>query len=213
MTPSEMGSTRPLNSHFLLAFNFLPPRILNNLDSGRTNALIVDTGKIKELHVVKYPDPVLHRPAELVRQFDENLEQLTLKMIEIMRESKGVGLAANQVGIPIRLFVANPTGEPGKDLVFINNEITDADGWVEGEEGCLSVPQIYVKIRRHQRLIVRAVDAKGRPFELQAADLLARVVQHESDHLDGRLILDRMSIAAKLANRRQIKYLEELAQE
>jgi peptide deformylase len=174
---------------------------------------MLDLETIKDLTIVKYPQKVLRQRAKEITVFDEALEQLALKMIQIMHETKGVGLAANQVGIPLRMFVANPTGESGKDLVCINGEIIDPEGWVEAEEGCLSVPQIYSNIRRQQKLTFRARDLKGRTFELQAADLLARIIQHETDHLDGRLILDRMGTAAKLSHRRQIKYLEDLAQE
>lgn len=175
--------------------------------------MLLDMEKIKELHIVKYPDRVLRERTHAVEEFDEKLEQLVLKLLEKMRESKGVGLAANQVGIPLRIFVANTAGEAGKDMVFINGEIIDSEGWTEAEEGCLSVPQIYTKIRRHQKAVIHAVDIKGIPFELEATELLARVLQHETDHLDGKLIIDRMSLAAKIANRRQIKYLEDLAKE
>ncbi|MFA5864903.1 MAG: peptide deformylase [Phycisphaerae bacterium] len=175
--------------------------------------MIIETDKIKELHVVKYPNRILRQPTEDIKEFNGNLDQLILKMIEIMHECKGVGLAANQVGLGLRLFVANPTGESGKDMVFINARITEAEDWTEAEEGCLSVPQVYSKIRRHQKVTAQALDAKGKPFEIQVADLLARIIQHETDHLDGKLILDRMPITAKIAHRRQIKYLEDLAQE
>jgi peptide deformylase len=174
---------------------------------------MLDLETIKELSIVKYPHKVLRQRAKEITIFDETLEQLALKMIEIMHETKGVGLAANQVGIAIRLFVCNPSGQEGQDLVFVNGEIVESEGWVEAEEGCLSVPQIYSNIRRSQKVTFRARDVKGRSVELQAADLLARVIQHESDHLDGRLILDRMSPVSKLAHRRQIKYLEDLAKE
>ncbi len=174
---------------------------------------MIDTDQIKELHVVKYPHKVLRQPTAIVTQFDENLKQLVLKMIEMMHSSKGVGLAANQVGVSLRLFVANPTGEVGKDMVFINGEIRNAEGWEEHEEGCLSVPDVYAKIRRNKKLVIQAVDLAGHPFEMQATDLMARVIQHETDHLDGRLIIDRMSTVARLAHRRQIKYLEELGKE
>jgi peptide deformylase len=168
--------------------------------------------QIQQLEIVKYPHPVLRQDAETITEFDDNLQQLVLKMIELRSSNNGVGLAAPQVGLPLRLFVVNPTGEAGDEIVFINVEFLDGIGWAEDEEGCLSLPQIYGKVRRRQKVTVRAQDIKGETFELQAEDLLARILQHESDHLDGKLIIDRMSAIAKLSNRRQIKYLEELAQ-
>jgi len=169
---------------------------------------MIDPETIEQLQVVKYPRPVLHRPTQPVTKFDDTLKKLAEKMIQLMHESNGVGLAATQVGLPFRIFVANPTGQVGNDLVFINGEIIDTDGWIEHEEGCLSVPQVFGKVRRHTKVTIRAVDLSGKPFELQATDLLARIIQHETDHLDGKLILDRMTKMAKFAHRRQIKYLE-----
>jgi peptide deformylase len=170
----------------------------------------MDPDKIEQLHVVKYPKKVLRQPTRDITEFDESLQRLADKMFEIMRESKGVGLAATQIGLPYRIFVANPTGEPKDDRVFINGRITESEGWLEAEEGCLSVPQVYSNIRRHQKVTIEAVDLEGKPFTVTATDLLARIIQHETDHLDGRLILDRMSTIAKLSHRRQIKYLEDL---
>jgi peptide deformylase len=165
---------------------------------------------IEQLEIVKYPNPVLRQTAVKVERFDKNLELLVLKMLELMHSNKGVGLAANQVGIPLRLFVANHTGEPADDKAYINIEFLEAAGWAEAEEGCLSLPQIYGNVRRNQKVTIEAYDVKGNRFEIQAADLYARVLQHESDHLDGKMIIDRMNMVAKIANRRQIKYLEDL---
>jgi peptide deformylase len=114
------------------------------------------------------------------------------------------------VGIPLRIFVANPTGQPEDDLAYINIEFLEASGWAEAEEGCLSLPQIYGNVRRNQKIKIEAWDVKGNRFEVEAADLPARVLQHEADHLDGKMIIDRMGMVSKMANRRQIKYLEDL---
>jgi peptide deformylase len=169
--------------------------------------------KEQELNIVKYPQKVLRERAKEVGEFDESLHQFVLRMIKLMYETKGVGLAAPQVGHSKRVFVASPTGEAGKEMIFINPELVEGEGSVEAEEGCLSVPQVYSKIRRHQKVTIRAQDIYGTFFELKATELLARIVQHETDHLDGKLILDRMSNLAKMSHRRQIKYLEELAKE
>ena len=171
--------------------------------------MIPEKEQIDNLHIVHYPHPVLRQVADEIRNIDQNIEQLVLKMIELMYQNRGVGLAANQVGIPLRLFVANPTGERGKELVFINPQIVETNGWAESEEGCLSVPQIQTNIRRQQKVTVRAIDLKEHPFEVPAEGLLARIVQHENDHINGKTILDRMSRIARMAHRRQIKYLEQ----
>jgi peptide deformylase len=138
---------------------------------------------------------------------------LVLKMLELMHSNNGVGLAAPQVGLSLRLIVLNPTGKPEDDLAVCNIEFLESSGWAEAEEGCLSLPQVYGNVRRHQKVTIQGQDVKGKEFELKAADILARILQHEADHLDGRLIIDRMSTIGKLSNRRQIKYLEELAKE
>jgi len=166
--------------------------------------------QIEQLEIVKYPQPVLRQTARKVERFDENLELLVLKMIDLMHRNKGVGLAANQVGVPLRVFVASPTGQPGDDRAYINIEFLEASGWAEAEEGCLSLPQIYGNVRRNQKIKIEAWDVKGNRFEVQATDLLARILQHETDHLDGKIIIDRMNMVGKMANRRQIKYLEDL---
>ncbi len=169
----------------------------------------LDREQIKRLKIIHYPHPVLKQQAERIEQIDENIEQLILKMLDLMYEYKGVGLAANQVAVPLSVFVANPTGEKGNELVFINPEIVEELGWAEAEEGCLSVPQIYTKIRRRKRIVAVATDLSGKQFEMPAEDLLARIIQHETDHLHGKTIVERMSPIAKLANRRQLKLLEE----
>jgi len=165
--------------------------------------------KPDKLRIVHYPDPVLRRVCTTVERFDDSLRQVLERMFTLMRTGKGVGLAAPQVGLDLRLFVCNHTGEPGDNLACINPEILDLDGAVEMEEGCLSLPNVSVAVRRGQKARIRAYDIEGRQFEREATDLLARIWQHESDHLDGRLILDYMSEASRIANRRAIKQLED----
>ncbi len=165
--------------------------------------------QINELKIIHYPHPVLKQRAEPIVEINDTVEQLVLKMIDLMYQYKGVGLAANQVAVPLRVFVANPTCEKGDELVFINPEIIEENGWAEAEEGCLSVPQIYTTIRRRKKIVVVATDISGKQFEIPADDLLARIIQHETDHLYGKTIVDRMSPLAKLSNRRQLKLLEE----
>ncbi len=158
--------------------------------------------------IVLYPDPVLRRKCEAVTVFDARLAALAERMVQMMHEGKGVGLAGPQAGEPIRIFVANPSGEPNDDRVYVNPVLEDLVGSEEAEEGCLSIPDVRGVIRRARTCRIKALDVNGEPFEDQAEDLLARIWQHETDHLDGRLILDLMRPADKIANKRQVAYLE-----
>ena len=129
--------------------------------------------------------------------------------MELMTRERGVGLAACQVGVLLRLFVCNPTGEPEDRRCYVNPEPVDLEGAFEGDEGCLSIPELTVPIRRAQRCTLRAFDVVGQPVEVRGEDLEARVWQHETDHLNGVLIIDKMSPASKIASRRILKKLEE----
>lgn len=160
------------------------------------------------LQVVTYPAPILKKRADDVASFDAWLGAVAERMIHLMIEHKGVGLAAPQVGLPLRLFIMCPTGKPEDARVVINPVLSDEAGHDEMEEGCLSLPDIRAKIVRYTRLHLEAVDLQGRPVALDLDEYPARIVQHENDHLDGILILDRMSPMAKLANRKKIKALE-----
>ena len=160
------------------------------------------------LRVVFYPDPVLRVRCTPVEAFEPNLKTLADRMLVLMREANGVGLAAPQVAVPIRLFVCNATGRPEDDLICINPRFVELSGAEEREEGCLSLPGVCVVRRRALRAVLQAQDVEGRPFEVVGEEMLARVWQHESDHLDGRLITDNMSSSDEIANRRIIRQLE-----
>lgn len=162
---------------------------------------------IDALRIVLYPDPVLRQVCRPVERFDDELRRLAAKMLELMHQPRGVGLAGPQVGVSWRLFVCNPTGQPDDDLVCINPELSGLAGAADLDEGCLSLPDVLVPIRRAEQVQLRAFDLDGRPFERDAQDLTGRVWQHETDHLDGRLILDYMSEASQIANRRVLKQL------
>ena len=164
---------------------------------------------IPALTIVKYPDPVLRKKCAPVEEFGGDLIALAARMSELMSEDRGVGLAAPQVGVPIRLFMFNATGEPGDLRVVVNPELHDLVGQVEAEEGCLSLPEIRVPVRRAEQVALRACDVEGRPIELRGEGLVVRVWQHENDHLNGRLLLDYMTPTAKLENRRAIQQLED----
>ncbi len=163
---------------------------------------------LDNLRIVCYPDPILREKAEPVTEFDENLKAFVEHMYELMKTGEGVGLAAPQVGISARLFVLNPTGEPEDRKVYINPEFIGTNGVAEREEGCLSLPGINVMMRRARVARLRAQDVEGNTFEESGEDLLARIWQHENDHLNGRLIIDNMSAADELANRKAIKQLK-----
>jgi peptide deformylase len=161
------------------------------------------------LHIILYPDPILKKRAKAVVKFDADIEALARRMLELMHEAKGLGLAAPQVGVGLRLFVGNPTGEPGDALICANPRLGELSGGEEKEEGCLSIPGVTVTMRRATQVVLEAFDLQGRPFQTTGTDLRARVWQHEIDHLDGRLIIDNMSATDEIANRRAIKQLQD----
>lgn len=165
--------------------------------------------KVEKLRIVHWPDPVLRQKAQPVAQVTDEVRAVAQRMIELMHEAEGVGLAAPQVGLPWRMFVANATGEEDDNLVFINPELVDpGDEPALHSEGCLSLPHVTAEIRRPKRITVRATDLEGNRFELTSDELPARIWQHETDHLDGVLIIDRMGTLDKLASRRALKELE-----
>ena len=164
---------------------------------------------LSKLRIVHYPDPILKKKAVEVIEFGPSLRSLGERMLELMREDKGVGLAAPQVGIGWRIFVCNASGEPADDMVCVNPKLVELIGAEEKEEGCLSIPGATVTMRRAVQTVMQAVDVDGKPFQLVGKDLPARIWQHEIDHLDGRLIIDNMSTADEIANRRVLKQLKE----
>lgn len=147
------------------------------------------------LEIRKYPDDVLKKKALPVEKVDKNLQRLIDNMIETMYAAPGIGLAAPQVGVSKRLLVIDISSKEEKIplIVLINPEITESDGLIDSEEGCLSLPDYTTVIKRADRLIVKGLDRDGNPVEMECAGLLARAIQHEIDHLDGLLIVDRLS--------------------
>ncbi len=143
----------------------------------------------------KYPDPVLNKRAESVKHFDDELQVLIEDMIDTMYAAPGVGLAAPQVGVSKRLAVIDVSSrdEESPLLVIINPEIVGAEGETDFEEGCLSIPEYITKIKRAERVTVKACDREGRECVIDAEGLLAIALQHEIDHLNGTLLLDRIS--------------------
>lgn len=152
------------------------------------------------MQIVQYPHPALRWKSRPVSEINAELRSIVRNMFDLMYESQGIGLAANQVGLPYRVFVLNLTGdreEKAEEHVFINPTITQRRGTQEAEEGCLSLPKLYAQVRRAQEVTVEAFDLEGRGFEVTVDDLASRAIQHETDHLDGVLFVDRLSDTGK----------------
>ena len=145
-----------------------------------------------QLDIVLWPDPVLLAGTARIEAVDDELRQVVGEMRRVMFELRGVGLAAPQVGIPRRLMLVCPSGEPGAEEVVINPEILDAEGQELGEEGCLSFPGLYGMVPRAKTVRVRYRDLDFREREMVLTGFVARVFLHELDHLDGRVFVDRM---------------------
>jgi peptide deformylase len=145
------------------------------------------------LTILEYPDPRLRTVAQPVEKVDDALRTLIDDMFETMYASKGIGLAATQVNVHKRLLVADVSDEHDQPLVFVNPELVEREEIGTSQEGCLSVPGIYEDVERAQRIRVRALGRDGKPFEMDTDGLLAVCVQHEIDHLDGKLFVDYLS--------------------
>jgi len=147
------------------------------------------------LTVRKYPDEVLKKKAQPIAEVDGNLQRLIDDMIQTMYAAPGIGLAAPQVDVSKRLVVIDVSIRDEKQplIVLINPEIVEAEGIVEYEEGCLSVPQYTALVKRAEKVLVRGFSRAGKPIEIEGTGLLARALQHEIDHLDGVLFVDRLS--------------------
>ena len=150
------------------------------------------------LQIIHYPHSTLRHKSVPVRKVDAELRGMIAEMVELMYEAKGVGLAANQVNIPLRFFVCNPTASrDDEEFVFINPVISKPKGNAAGEEGCLSIPGLYEEVRRPDSIHVEAYDLSGNAISMDLDGFFSRVVQHETDHLDGVLFIDRLSETAR----------------
>jgi peptide deformylase len=160
--------------------------------------------------IVKFPDPILQRPAEPVTVFDEGLKKLVDDMFESMYLAHGIGLAAPQIGIPKRLTVIDLSFQktPEDKIALINPELVKTEGRIFEEEGCLSLPDIREKVARAAKVKIRAQDVQGNWFERDAEELLARAFQHEIDHLDGVLFIYRISALKRDFVLRKIRKLQ-----
>jgi len=163
-----------------------------------------------KLDILHYPDPRLRTRAAPVSEVDDALRRLIDDMFETMYEAPGIGLAATQVNVHRRVVVMDVSEARNEPRVFVNPEIVSRDGDTESDEGCLSVPGYFEAVRRAERIVVRALDRHGRSFELDAEGLLAVCIQHEIDHLDGKLFVDYLS---DLKRKRLRRRLEKLARQ
>lgn len=160
--------------------------------------------------VIYIPDPRLREVSKPIEVFDDALQTLIDDMFETMYAVRGVGLAAPQIGINVRLSVIDCQGEKPQKLVLINPEIIEASDLREFQEGCLSVPGAYATVMRHNKVTLRAQNRHGEFYEMQATDLLAECFQHEIDHLNGKVFIDYLSpIKRQMARKKVEKYVRE----
>ena len=152
------------------------------------------------MQILTYPHPTLRRVSKPLRRVDAELRKNIREMFDLMYQAKGIGLAANQVDLPLRLFIVNLAAKPdeGEEIVFINPVVSRPHGGTEdAEEGCLSLPGLYGHVTRPKQVRINAYSLQGEEIQIDATGLLARCVQHEFDHIDGVLFPDRMSPTAK----------------
>ena len=164
------------------------------------------------LNIIHYPHPTLRHVSKPLKRVDAELRGMAAEMLELMYAAHGIGLAANQVDLPYRMFVCNPSGErenSDQEFVFINPVVRKRSGMDEAEEGCLSLPGVYGKVRRPAAVAFEAFTLAGEKFERELDGLFGRMVQHEIDHLDGVLFIDRLSKTAKIDVRDKLAEFEQ----
>ena len=161
------------------------------------------------MQIVAYPHPTLRYKSKPIRRVDAELKKIVSEMFDLMYKAKGVGLAANQVDLPLRLFVVNEASDPdeGEELVFINPVLTKPKGSATREEGCLSLPELYGEVTRPERIHIQAYNLQGELIEGELSGLLGRIVQHETDHLDGVLFIDRLTETGQMKLRDELHEL------
>ncbi|MGE4284987.1 MAG: peptide deformylase [Phycisphaerae bacterium] len=163
---------------------------------------------LEKSRLVKWPAPVLKSRAEPIDVIDDDIRTLAERMLDIMIESNGIGLAAPQANQPLRMFVISLEADKENAIVFINPEIKPYGPVTPMEEGCLSVPGMHPKITRPSRVKITALNLEGEQFTIDAGDLLAKCIQHEYDHLEGKTIADRMSRMSRMRFRPMLEELK-----
>ena len=164
---------------------------------------------IDKCRMTQFPAPVLGRKARPVEKVDDNIRQLAEKMVNIMVETEGVGLAGPQAGVDLRIFVISVDGTKENARVYINPEIEPFGGQESVDEGCLSLPGIYGKVKRYKQCRVKALDLEGNEFTDEGDGLYARALQHEYDHLEGKLIKDRFGRLQMMSARKHLQKMLE----
>ena len=160
------------------------------------------------LDILEFPDPRLRNTAKQVENVDGKLVQLSDRMLETMYQAPGIGLAATQVNVSKRLLVIDISDDKQSPLILINPLITEKEGEIESNEGCLSVPGFYEPVTRSSKILLEAVNRDGEPFTMEAEDLLAVCIQHEMDHLDGKLFVDYLSTTKRQMIRKKLQKLQ-----
>lgn len=178
--------------------------LAKDVDRPNTNHIVP-----MDLSIIPYPHPTLRFKSKPIRRVDKQLRDFAAQMLDLMYQHEGVGLAANQVDLPIRMFVVNPSGArgDGEEMVLINPELQLPKGTETMREGCLSLPGVNGEVKRPKSIRLSAFDLSGNPIERNVDDFLARVLQHENDHLNGVMFFDRMS---EEANREIEDQIDEL---
>jgi peptide deformylase len=167
--------------------------------------------ELSPVRIIKYPHPALRHKSKPLVRVDAELKRVVREMLDLMYDNRGVGLSANQVDLPYRLFVINPEGDPAAtdcEFVFINPVISKRSGTAEAEEGCLSFPDIFAPVKRSETIQISAYNLKGEEVQYNLKDLFARAAQHENDHLDGVLFIDRLTTGNLLAIKQELAELE-----
>lgn len=159
------------------------------------------------LEILRYPHPLLKKRCKKIETVDEEIRELIHQMTETMYDANGIGLAANQVGVPLRVIVVDvsPIDPQQEPLAMINPEIISEEGEIDHEEGCLSVPDCFEKVKRKEKISVRGLSPEGKDVSVSGEGILGFAIQHEIDHLNGILILDRVSGLKREIYRRKIK--------
>ena len=163
------------------------------------------------MQIIQYPHPTLRHVSKPLKRVDKELHEIVRGMFELMYAAKGVGLAANQVDLPYRLFIINlqsDTAAAEQEFVFLNPVLTSRKGNAEAEEGCLSLPGLYGDVKRPERVVLNAYNLAGQELTMELDGLFARAVQHEIDHLDGILFIDRLTPTGEMAVRDTLEEFE-----
>ena len=169
----------------------------------------VDLSNLNDLRIITYPHPILAQMAQPVERITPEITALAERMTDLMIESSGVGLAAPQVGVSLRLIVVSPTGKRDDAEVLVNPQLSDCQGDFRMEEGCLSIPDVRATVRRYAVCRVSALNLDGNRFITDAVEFAATIYQHETDHLNGILFIDRLNTVSRLACQRTLRQLEQ----